>query len=178
MSHRSPVRCFLFLLHRTSLHSRKYSCLCLSCSYPATNILQKNIHYDQLKATSQSLNNILLLSNTVMSSVFLFFLMCTWQQGLDFLYLSLSRIYYWYDERGKKTKCTAPQYVDFVMSLCQKLVTDEEIFPTKYGEHLLCLQACGGPEMLHAAAPCCLSWWNTGIRKISGGPKRNDRNDY
>lgn len=45
-------------------------------------------------------------------------------------------MYYWYDEKGKKTKCTAPQYVDFVMSLCQKLVTDEEIFPTKYGEYL------------------------------------------
>ncbi|XP_054632458.1 MOB kinase activator 2a isoform X1 [Dunckerocampus dactyliophorus] len=43
-------------------------------------------------------------------------------------------IYYWHDEKGKKTKCTAPQYVDFVMSLCQKLVTDEEIFPTKYGK--------------------------------------------
>ncbi|XP_035274811.1 MOB kinase activator 2a isoform X1 [Anguilla anguilla] len=45
-----------------------------------------------------------------------------------------STIYYWYDERGKKTKCTAPQYVDFVMSMVQKLVTDEEIFPTKYGK--------------------------------------------
>ncbi|KAM9807881.1 MOB kinase activator 2a isoform 3-T3 [Neosynchiropus ocellatus] len=45
-----------------------------------------------------------------------------------------STIYHWYDERGRKTKCTAPQYVDFVMSLCQKLVTDEEIFPTKYGK--------------------------------------------
>lgn len=44
------------------------------------------------------------------------------------------RVYYWYDEKGKKTKCTAPQYVDFVMSLVQKLVTDEDIFPTKYGE--------------------------------------------
>lgn len=56
----------------------------------------------------------------------------------------LSRIYYWYDEKGKKTKCTAPQYVDFVMSLCQKLVTDEEIFPTKYGEclSLLVLLCC------------------------------------
>ncbi|XP_028812741.1 MOB kinase activator 2-like isoform X2 [Denticeps clupeoides] len=42
--------------------------------------------------------------------------------------------YYWYDEKGKKTKCTAPQYVDFVMSLVQKLVTDEDIFPTKYGK--------------------------------------------
>ncbi|ETE66905.1 MOB kinase activator 2, partial [Ophiophagus hannah] len=40
--------------------------------------------------------------------------------------------YYWYDERGKKIKCTAPQYVDFVMSSVQKLVTDEDVFPTKY----------------------------------------------
>ena len=43
------------------------------------------------------------------------------------------RQYYWYDERGKKVKCTAPQYVDFVMSSVQKLVTDEDVFPTKYG---------------------------------------------
>lgn len=48
--------------------------------------------------------------------------------------LCVYRIYYWYDEKGKKIKCTAPQYVDFVMSLAQKLVTDEEIFPTKYGK--------------------------------------------
>ncbi|KAG8438121.1 hypothetical protein GDO86_008709 [Hymenochirus boettgeri] len=41
--------------------------------------------------------------------------------------------YYWYDERGKKVKCTAPQYIDFVMSSIQKLVTDEDVFPTKYG---------------------------------------------
>lgn len=60
-------------------------------------------------------------------------------------FLCLSRIYYWYDERGKKTKCTAPQYVDFVMSLCQKLVTDEEIFPTKYGEYL-CVSRRAGPQ--------------------------------
>lgn len=46
---------------------------------------------------------------------------------------SLYRQYYWYDERGKKIKCTAPQYVDFVMSSVQKLVTDEDVFPTKYG---------------------------------------------
>lgn len=46
------------------------------------------------------------------------------------------RQYYWYDERGKKVKCTAPQYVDFVMSSVQKLVTDEDIFPTKYGRSL------------------------------------------
>lgn len=46
------------------------------------------------------------------------------------------RQYYWYDERGKKVKCTAPQYVDFVMSSVQKLVTDEDVFPTKYGRSL------------------------------------------
>lgn len=63
-------------------------------------------------------------------------------------FFCLCRIYYWYDEKGKKTKCTAPQYVDFVMSLCQKLVTDEEIFPTKYGESvfvLACMWGCSFP---------------------------------
>lgn len=50
---------------------------------------------------------------------------------------SLHRQYYWYDERGKKIKCTAPQYVDFVMSSVQKLVTDEDVFPTKYGMFIL-----------------------------------------
>uniref|UniRef100_S4RJB1 MOB kinase activator 2a n=1 Tax=Petromyzon marinus TaxID=7757 RepID=S4RJB1_PETMA len=36
-------------------------------------------------------------------------------------------------DRGKKTKCTAPQYIDCVMSYVQKQVTDENTFPTKYG---------------------------------------------
>lgn len=52
------------------------------------------------------------------------------------------RQYYWYDERGKKVKCTAPQYVDFVMSSVQKLVTDEDVFPTKYG---MCFPAMSPP---------------------------------
>ncbi|XP_032814240.2 MOB kinase activator 2-like isoform X1 [Petromyzon marinus] len=40
----------------------------------------------------------------------------------------------WQDsDRGKKTKCTAPQYIDCVMSYVQKQVTDENTFPTKYG---------------------------------------------
>ncbi|XP_055987754.1 MOB kinase activator 2 isoform X2 [Sorex fumeus] len=46
--------------------------------------------------------------------------------------------YHWYDERGRKVKCTAPQYVDFVMSSVQKLVTDEDVFPTKYGTCSTC----------------------------------------
>uniref|UniRef100_A0A672K654 MOB kinase activator 2 n=1 Tax=Sinocyclocheilus grahami TaxID=75366 RepID=A0A672K654_SINGR len=52
-----------------------------------------------------------------------------------------STTYYWQDEKGKKTKCTAPQYVDFVMSSVQKLVTDEDIFPTKY-EHYISFPCC------------------------------------
>lgn len=61
-----------------------------------------------------------------------------WEQMSDWRKINsiclFGRTYYWYDEKGKKTKCTAPQYVDFVMSSVQKLVTDEDIFPTKYGE--------------------------------------------
>ncbi|KAI5632950.1 mob1/phocein family domain-containing protein [Phthorimaea operculella] len=40
----------------------------------------------------------------------------------------------WYDERGKKCRLSAPQYVDYVMTYTQKTVNDETIFPTKYGE--------------------------------------------
>jgi len=42
--------------------------------------------------------------------------------------------YHWVDDRGKKCKCPAPQYVDYVMSYTEKTVTDETIFPTKYGQ--------------------------------------------
>lgn len=41
--------------------------------------------------------------------------------------------YQWIDDRGKKCKCTAPQYVDYVMSFAQKYIYDESVFPTKYG---------------------------------------------
>jgi len=44
------------------------------------------------------------------------------------------RQYQWVDERGKKCKCTAPQYVDYVMSYSQKCISDEAVFPTKYGK--------------------------------------------
>lgn len=55
------------------------------------------------------------------------------------------RQYYWHDERGKKVKCTAPQYVDFVMSSVQKLVTDEDVFPTKYGRSPGLASGCPAP---------------------------------
>ncbi|XP_046978742.1 MOB kinase activator-like 2 isoform X2 [Vanessa cardui] len=42
------------------------------------------------------------------------------------------RSYAWYDERGKKSRVAAPQYVDYVMTYTQKTVNDETIFPTKY----------------------------------------------
>ncbi|CAG5133764.1 unnamed protein product [Candidula unifasciata] len=41
--------------------------------------------------------------------------------------------YFWVDDKGKKTKQTAPQYIDYVMTHIQKVINDESIFPTKYG---------------------------------------------
>lgn len=45
-----------------------------------------------------------------------------------------SRTYLWFDEKGKKTRVAAPQYIDYVMTFTQRTVSDETIFPTKYGE--------------------------------------------
>jgi len=45
-----------------------------------------------------------------------------------------SLIYLWYDDKGKKTKLPAPQYIDMVMTMVQKQVFDESVFPTKYGQ--------------------------------------------
>ncbi|GBP07477.1 MOB kinase activator-like 2 [Eumeta japonica] len=42
------------------------------------------------------------------------------------------RAYAWYDERGKKSRVAAPQYVDYVMTYTQKMINDESVFPTKY----------------------------------------------
>ena len=39
----------------------------------------------------------------------------------------------WLDEKGKKSKLSAPQYVDYVMTYVQKTVNDETLFPTKHG---------------------------------------------
>lgn len=44
-----------------------------------------------------------------------------------------SATYQWVDEKGKKSKCHAPQFIDNIMSYVQKCVEDEAIFPTKYG---------------------------------------------
>ncbi|CAG5132658.1 unnamed protein product, partial [Candidula unifasciata] len=41
--------------------------------------------------------------------------------------------YFWYDDKGKKTKHTAPQYIDYVMTHIQKVINDEAVFPTKFG---------------------------------------------
>jgi len=41
------------------------------------------------------------------------------------------RTYLWFDEKGKKVKVAAPQYVDYVMTFIQKTINDESIFPTK-----------------------------------------------
>lgn len=43
-----------------------------------------------------------------------------------------NRQYFWLDEKGKRLKLTAPQYVDYVMTFAQKAINDESVFPTKF----------------------------------------------
>uniref|UniRef100_UPI00358F5C31 MOB kinase activator 2-like isoform X1 n=1 Tax=Myxine glutinosa TaxID=7769 RepID=UPI00358F5C31 len=49
----------------------------------------------------------------------------------------------WQDgERSKKVRVTAPQYIDLALSATQRLLTDDSIFPTKYGQDFLpCFEA-------------------------------------
>ena len=46
----------------------------------------------------------------------------------------IHRNYSWQDERGKKVKLPAPQYIDLVMSSVEKTIQDEQLFPNKFGE--------------------------------------------
>lgn len=43
------------------------------------------------------------------------------------------RIYMWVDEKGKKSRLSAPQYIDYIMTYVQNTINDESIFPTKHG---------------------------------------------
>jgi len=43
------------------------------------------------------------------------------------------RHHLWVDDKGKKSRASAPQYVDYVMTFVQKTINDETIFPTKHG---------------------------------------------
>lgn len=53
--------------------------------------------------------------------------------NFNVLLLTLSyRTYLWYDEKGKKNRCPAPQYIDYVMTYTQRTISDESYFPTKY----------------------------------------------
>ena len=49
--------------------------------------------------------------------------------------LTSCRQYTWIDERGKKIRLSAPQYIDYVMTYAQRTVNDESIFPTKFGTY-------------------------------------------
>lgn len=40
-------------------------------------------------------------------------------------------LYYWIDEKNKKIKCPAPQYVDNTLMYIQRTLSDETIFPTR-----------------------------------------------
>jgi len=43
------------------------------------------------------------------------------------------RNHLWVDDKGKKSRVSAPQYVDYVMTFVQKTINDESTFPTKHG---------------------------------------------
>lgn len=43
------------------------------------------------------------------------------------------RQYLWVDEKGRKSKLSAPQYIDYIMTYVQKTINDESTFPTKHG---------------------------------------------
>lgn len=55
--------------------------------------------------------------------------------------LHFCRTYLWFDEKGKKTRVAAPQYIDYVMTFTQRTVSDETIFPTKYGKSISSISA-------------------------------------
>jgi len=44
----------------------------------------------------------------------------------------VSMSYTWIDDKGKKMRLSAPQYIELVVIHIQKIITDEMIFPTKY----------------------------------------------
>lgn len=81
------------------------------------------------------------------------------------------RQYTWIDERGKKIRLSAPQYIDYVMTYAQRTVNDEGIFPTKFGTFssiflVFCFK--GFPPLL----TCCCFYFLTGFwnwRLSSGG---------
>jgi hypothetical protein len=59
-------------------------------------------------------------------------------QRFDFIFLKFDFIlslYYWIDERGKKVKYSAPQYIELTMTFIQKNLSNENIFPTRLGKN-------------------------------------------
>ena len=47
------------------------------------------------------------------------------------------RQFTWVDDKGKKQRMSAPQYIELVILSVEKFVTDEASFPTKFGELLV-----------------------------------------
>ncbi len=45
------------------------------------------------------------------------------------------RPFTWVDDKGKKIRMSAHQYVELVIVSVEKFVTDEGTFPTKYGKY-------------------------------------------
>ena len=66
----------------------------------------------------------------------------------------------WMDDKGKKSRLSSPQYVDYVMTFVQKTANDEAIFPTKvkliiYANSIISLQKYDSYQII-----ICNQLWN------------------
>lgn len=74
------------------------------------------------------------------------------------------RQYTWIDERGKKIRLSAPQYIDYVMTYAQRTVNDEGIFPTKFGNCLWLVSSLAVSVCLCVCVCNQLALWLNGMR--------------
>ena len=69
---------------------------------------------------------------------FVCFLIPTWCETSNMNLSSTSNllecVFNWQDDRGKNMRVSAPQYYDFAMTWCQQRLTNQDIFPTKFGD--------------------------------------------
>lgn len=82
--------------------------------------------------TENHLKHLMYVNNNIGIEEYL--IMCSKSLVFVNIRLYFYRTYLWFDEKGKKTRVAAPQYIDYVMTFIQKTISDETIFPTKYGK--------------------------------------------
>jgi hypothetical protein len=49
----------------------------------------------------------------------------------------IKSLYCWIDERGRKVKYSAPQYIELATTFIQRNISNENIFPTRLGKKFI-----------------------------------------